>query len=336
MDPLTQASLGAAAAAVLSSRERVRLAFIVGAAAGAAPDIDVLIKSAEDPLLALQYHRHFTHALIVAPFIGLIVALLFKTVFFWKEWSVGELARYGIAGALTHGVLDACTSYGTLLYWPFSSHRESWDIISIIDPIFTGPLVMLVLFAFAWKRPGFARWALALCLVYLVFGIIQRERATAYLKKLAGSRGHKATEMTVRPSFANTVLWRMIYRDGDQYFVDAVNLIPFSESTFYEGAVVEVFDHDVAANLVEAGSAMERDVERFRFFSQGYLYRAEMDAFVVGDLRYSMFPDSIVPLWGIELNLDEPEAPVSLRYFRDPSSLDGETLWSMIKGLPID
>ena len=39
-------------------------------------------------------------------------------------------------GAITHGLIDACTSYGTLLYWPISHHRESWDIISIIDPIF--------------------------------------------------------------------------------------------------------------------------------------------------------------------------------------------------------
>ena len=49
---------------------------MLGALAGAAPDLDVLIRSETDPLLALQYHRHFTHALLIAPLIGLL----------WREY----------------------------------------------------------------------------------------------------------------------------------------------------------------------------------------------------------------------------------------------------------
>ena len=55
---------------------------------------------------------------------------------------------YAIMGTLSHGLLDACTSYGTRLYWPFSQYRESWDLISIIDPLFTLPMLALLIAAF--------------------------------------------------------------------------------------------------------------------------------------------------------------------------------------------
>ena len=174
MDPLTQASIGAAAAAIVCRKAETRHALLLGALAGAAPDLDVLIRSETDPLLALEYHRHFTHALLIAPLIGLLVAVLFKGLFFWKHYPYRRLALFGMMGAITHGLIDACTSYGTLLYWPISHHRESWDIISIIDPIFTLPLVLFTVIAFVFRRPRFAQYAVALCLIYLSLGTYQQ------------------------------------------------------------------------------------------------------------------------------------------------------------------
>jgi len=288
MDPVTQMSIGAAAAALVARRSDMRLAVVVGALAGGAPDLDVLIRSESDPLLSLQFHRHFTHAIIVAPLIGLLVAGLFRGLFFWKEWPFRRLAIFGVLGALTHGLIDACTSYGTLLYWPLNSHRESWDIISIIDPIFTIPLFLLVVIGFAFRRPRFAQVAVVLCLCYLTLGVIQRGRATDFAMQLAKERGHEFSELTVRPSFANIILWRIVYRTGDQYFVDAVSTPPWREPVLYRGDQVAAYDVDAA---VTSGSVLEDDIARFRFFSQGYLYRHPGDSHVIGDLRYALFPD---------------------------------------------
>ena len=49
----------------------------------------------------------------------------------------------GRGGFSTHGVLDACTSYGTQLGWPFSDVRFAWSNVSIVDPLFTAPIVLL-------------------------------------------------------------------------------------------------------------------------------------------------------------------------------------------------
>lgn len=336
MDPLTQASIGAAAAALVCRKAETRHALLLGALAGAAPDLDVFIRSESDPLLALEYHRHFTHALLIAPLIGLLVAALFRGLFFWKHYPYRRLALFGVMGALTHGLIDACTSYGTLLYWPISQHRESWDIISIIDPIFTVPLVLLSLIAFAFRRPRFAQVAVGLCLIYLSLGVYQRGQAAQLAAQIAVERGHVPEELSVRPSLANILLWRIVYRAGDQYYVDAVRTTPFSEPKQYPGSVVNAFTEALAQPTAPEDSVLADDIERFRFFSQGYLYRYPDEADVIGDLRYAMYPDSIEPLWGIRINPSSPQQHVSMEYFRDPSQRAFDRLWTMIQGLPVE
>ena len=76
MDLLTQGLIGSAMAQSASAREETRIAGIVGLLAGIAPDADTLIRSGSDPLLFLDFHRHFTHSILFVPAIGLAVALV--------------------------------------------------------------------------------------------------------------------------------------------------------------------------------------------------------------------------------------------------------------------
>ena len=332
MDPLTQVCLGAAVAVAVSSREQARWAVLIGGVAGAVPDLDVLIRSASDPLLALQYHRHFSHALITAPLIGLCVAVLFKLVMFRSKLPFRQRALFGVLGALTHGLLDACTSYGTMLYWPFSDYRESWDLISVIDPMFTLPLALLTLFAFAGRRPRFAQVALVFCALYFGFCGVQRSKAMQVAQQLAAQRGHQPEQYSIRPSFGNTMLWRMIYQFEGRYYVDAVWIGPGAEPRLYKGHAVEQFTAAHAAERVAAESVLGRDIERFRFFSQGYLYLHPSDHHVVGDVRYAMWPDSVVPLWGIRIDPARADTHTEMVHYRDPSKPSRDRLWAMIQG----
>ena len=333
MDPLTQATLGAAAAAVASRSNSVRRALLIGAVAGAAPDLDVFIRSAEDPLLNLQYHRHFTHALLFAPVIGLLVAALFKGLFYKRDWPFRELLLFATLGALSHGLLDACTSYGTMLYLPLSRHRESWDLISIIDPLFTLPLILLCSAGFITRKPRLVRIGICLCLMYLSFGYLQRERARHFAQELAERRQIPVDSITARPSFANTILWRIIVRSDELYTVDAVALIPFRKPTLYSGAGVPLARLD---SLAAEGSRQALDIARFDHFSQSYLYEVPGKPLVLGDLRYALFPNSVQPLWGIRLDPQRPDSHVQMVYFREPSKDAFHKLWAMICGKSID
>ena len=138
MDPISQAALGAIApqsAAHKTKRDSLGLLRIglIGALAGMAPDLDVLIQSSTDPLLQLEYHRQFTHSLIFIPVGAALCALAFWP-FFKKHMSYQQIWLIATLGYGTHGLLDACTTYGTLLLWPFSDARIAWNTISVVDP----------------------------------------------------------------------------------------------------------------------------------------------------------------------------------------------------------
>jgi inner membrane protein len=335
MDPLTQASLGAAAASAVSSRAQARWALLLGALAGAAPDLDVLIRSSADPLLGVEYHRHFSHALLCAPLIGLCVAALFKALFARAAPPFAACVRFALLGALTHGLLDACTGYGTRLYWPFSQCRESWNLISVIDPIFTLPLLAGTLWAFIGRRPRAAQWSLLLCTLYLGFCGWQQVRASRVAEQLALQRGHQPQCYSLRPSFGNSLLWRMIYAYEGRYYVDAVSLLPGAAPRLYPGRSVAQFVPDDAAADFSDNSVQGQDIERFRFFSQGYVYRHPRDPQVLGDVRYATWPDSVLPLWGIRLDPAAADAHVQWVTYRDGSPAARARLWQMILGRPV-
>ena len=81
MDPVSQGVLGGVAGQLVSTRQEKVAACIIAGLAGMAPDLDVLLRSSTDPLLFLEYHRHFTHALVFIPFGALLCAWFFFAVF---------------------------------------------------------------------------------------------------------------------------------------------------------------------------------------------------------------------------------------------------------------
>ncbi|MDT8437736.1 MAG: metal-dependent hydrolase [Wenzhouxiangellaceae bacterium] len=118
MDPVTQALASGLFAQAGVARSRVRPAAVIGAVAGMAPDLDVLIRSPSDSLLAIEYHRHFTHAFSFVPVIALAVSLLlWPLVRRWRpDIGYAQVYLWALLGALSHGLLDALTSYGERIH----------------------------------------------------------------------------------------------------------------------------------------------------------------------------------------------------------------------------
>ncbi len=302
MDPISQGALGAAAAQTVATRERMVAVTWFGALAGMAPDLDVLIQSPTDPLLFLEFHRHFTHALVFIPVGALIVsAALFKLIRHPLSFRHAYLAC--LMGYATHALLDSCTSYGTQLFWPFSNMRIAWNNVSVVDPLFTLPLLACVLYA-AWNnRPRVAIYGLAWALFYLAFGVVQLHRASASAEALAASRGHEPQRLTMKPSFANLVIWKSIYEHEGYYYVDGIRT--GLNTSWCPGERVVKLDIPRHLPTLTPDSQQARDIERFRWFSDDYL--AFYDGNVV-DMRYSMVPNQVDPMWGITV---DPSKPVS-------------------------
>ena len=151
MDPCTQGLIGAAFSSLLSKKRDIRKASLCGAIGGIAPDLDIFIKSENDPLLFIEYHRHFTHSLFFAPIGSIFVSLIIFICFFKLRMSLRFIYLFTFIGFLSHGLLDSLTSYGTSLFWPLSQSRVSLNLISIVDPIFTFTCFFFLFFSLLKK-----------------------------------------------------------------------------------------------------------------------------------------------------------------------------------------
>lgn len=302
MDPISQGALGAVFAQASAKKYRLFKAAAVGAVAGMAADLDVLIRSSEDPLLFLEYHRQFTHSLFFIPIGGLLCGL-FVYGLFRKRWQLGFLdcVLWSTVGYATHGLLDGCTSYGTQLLWPLSDHRFSWDIISVVDPLFTLPLLFFVVRAGFTQSRRYACFGIAWIFFYLLLGYIQHERATTMGYQIAESRDHEVVRLEAKPSFANILLWKVIYESEGRFYVSAVKPGLF-DSRVWPGQSVRKLDTASDFSWLDLNSQQARDIQRFRRFSDDFIAVDPENENRIVDIRYSMLPHEVDALWGIELS----------------------------------
>ena len=299
MDPLSQGTVGAAFAQSAANKNNIFKIGFIGFLAGLTPDLDVLIQSSTDPILSLEYHRQFTHSLFFIPFGSLIVALLIFPLV-KRSMSLKTVYFASLLGYATHGLLDACTSYGTQLFWPFSNERVSWNNISIVDPLFTIPVLILVIIAIRTKKKIFSFFGMGWIIFYLSLGFVQYERALSVAIELANMRGHNAERLTLKPSFGNLILWKSIYQHKETFYVDAIRTA--QSSTWCLGESIRAFDYQYHLPDLDEGSQQKNDIERFRWFSQDYLgYDKEKN--ILTDVRYSMIPNQISPMWGLIIDV---------------------------------
>lgn len=332
MDPLTQGTLGAVLPQSASSARVAGSAGLLGFLAGMAADLDVLIRSSTDPLLFLEYHRQFTHSLIFIPFGGAICALVLHAVIGRRRGlSLGQSWLFCTLGYATHALLDACTTYGTMLLWPFSDERFAWNTISIIDPLFTLPILLAVVLAARLSKPSLARMGLAWAVIYMSLGVLQRDAAVEMGRSLSAERGHQPLRLEAKPSFANILVWKTVYETDDRYYVDAVRA-SFWPKVFSGSSVAKlVVDRDLP--WLDPESQQARDIERFRWFSNGYIARDPIYSGRIMDIRYSLLPNEISPLWSIELTPDAGRLDHALyRTHREARADSASVLWEMITG----
>ena len=328
MDPLSQAAVGAAWAQPAARRPAIGSATVVGAISGMAPDLDIFIRSSEDPLVALEFHRQFTHALAFIPFGAFICATLFFGLL-RKRLTFAQCYLFAFLGYGTHGLLDACTTYGTQLFWPFAETRVAWNNVSVVDPLFTLPLIGLVLAGVWRRRTAFAAAGVCWALFYLGFGVVQNMRASTEGALLASQRGHRPVRLEAKPAFANLLVWKLIYEYQDRYYVDAVR-VGLSTRVF-EGVSVEKLDRRRHLPWLDPDSQQAADLERFRWFSDDFLAPdPERPGYVI-DMRYSLVPNRADGLWAIALR---PEADrsdhVDYVSMRNRTVSEGGILFDMI------
>ena len=330
MDPLTHALAGAAAARVVAGRRLGSAALLPGVVGGLLPDADAAIRSSADPLLYAEFHRHCTHSLAFIPLGGVAASLPWLV----RHATRGQWRAYVMAGTAayaTHGLIDASTTYGTLLLWPFSTTRVSWDAIAIVDPLFTLILAAGVAGAY-WRRTALpAALALLLCSVYLFAGTSARDRALEIQRRIAVARGHTIVRGAVFPGFASNLLWRSLYLADDTLHMDRIRVPWSGPATVRTGPSVPALRAVDLSPDVRTDPRLARDAARFTWFADGWIARAPGDPGLIADARYSESADRFEPVWGIRLNVPGP-VPVAWVDRSRQRRIDPRALWDEIRG----
>lgn len=333
MDPLTQGVFGGLWAQAGSRGKKLKAAGAAGIVAGMAPDLDVLIRSSSDDLLALDYHRHFTHAIPFAPIGALVVALALWPLM-RRHLGFAQLYLFCFLGYLSHGILDAFTSYGTYLGWPFTDERFAFNWISVIDPLFTVPLLILLILVFRREQLRFHRIAVAWAVLYLGFGGVQHYRAEQAVAQWAAQEAIAVERLVAKPAFANLLLWRGLVDDGQRFHTIAIRLSPFGERVIYPGDTVEALSPQEVA---PSNSRLARDIKRFDKFSDGWVFRYALhdnsEFWFVGDFRYAIDPASQRPLWGISFHPDATTKGVAFLRLREVDKSEREHFLEKLLGL---
>ncbi len=303
MDPVSQAILGTTICQRISKKKHIIIASLVGTLSAMSPDLDIFIRSSDDPLLFLEYHRQFSHSLFFIPFGGLICASFFYFLFTKYYLSFKETYLYSTAGYATHGLLDTFTTYGTQLLWPFTDDRYAWHLISIIDPLFTIPILLFCLYGLIKQSKKYSSYAIIWIFLYFSISAIQKNRAESIFFDIAEQRKHDVETIIAKPSFANIIIWKVISSTKTHYHVDAIKL-GFSPVIYY-GENIKKLNIDKDLEWLDTSSQQYMDLKRFKWFSNNYIALSKSDNNIVYDIRFSSIPYEIEGLWGVKISREK-------------------------------
>jgi len=201
----------------------LRRRLLVGFAAAAAPDLDFLIGFI-GPVEYLLHHRGVTHSLVMLPLWTLLLAKLCAIA--WR----GDRPWRAYAGVIAislgiHIAGDWITSFGTLVFAPFSDARYGIGTTFIIDLWFTGIIVAGLVAAWVWRRSRVPALAgLAVLCGYVAFQGVLQQRAIEWGEVTARSAGLRQAVVTAQPRPASPFNWMVIVRDGEAVRYSFVNL----------------------------------------------------------------------------------------------------------------
>ncbi|MDR3358050.1 MAG: metal-dependent hydrolase [Desulfovibrio sp.] len=214
MDPITHAASGAVAFLAQKGRPAHRLAMPLAALAAASPDADIFFAST--PLQFLLLHRGITHSLAALPVMGLLLACASRP--FWRaatpgRWGFARVWLFMSALVGLHIWLDVVTTYGTMIFLPFSHERVRLNGLFIVDPLLTLPLLCGLLYAAKRDSRAAALGACAWVFLWPAICVGLNCLHTANVNARLAAQGHQARRVTVLPDALSPLFWRVLFTE---------------------------------------------------------------------------------------------------------------------------
>jgi len=153
-----------------------------------------------------------------------------------REPRWGLLLLYGVLASFGHILLDYVTAYGVRPFEPFSFQWYSWDVVSIIEPLWlimmAAALVLPFLFGLVSEEVGERKrgpkgrgWAIAALIFMLAlwgYRDIQHRRALAALNSVL-YHGESAQSVAAYPCMIDPFSWHAVVNTPEFYRTVEVN-----------------------------------------------------------------------------------------------------------------
>jgi inner membrane protein len=206
MDSLTHTLTGGVIAKAIDDEKLGNWGTVAGLAAGFFPDTDFVL-GLFDRQFYIQYHRDFTHSLFLIPVYAFVLSWLFTKLsrrpYLWRFYKIC------LPVLVSHVLLDLFTSYGTMIFSPLFETRVSWDLVFIIDLVFSGIIALPFLINLFWKKN--VRWlyrgSLIGLAVYVLFCWSQHHRAIQVAEIFSQDLKEKVIQVAALPQPLSPFRW---------------------------------------------------------------------------------------------------------------------------------
>lgn len=286
MDSFTQVLLGIATVEVIAGRQLKNRTFLYGAILGTIPDLDVVIGMFMNPVDGVAIHRGLSHSLLffvcISPILGWLIAKLERGKISWQR-----AITVAFFGLFTHVLLDAFTSWGTQILWPLPD-RFALKTIFVIDPLYTIPLLISLIYVYRTKvdflRQKYLYRGLLISSSYLLITCGIKLFALNKFENALQNQSIKYTEIIVKPTAFNTILWNANVKTNDGYLLSDYSLLDTKEISF------TLYKSDK-----EAGKQISNDTKfkRLVAISEGWhIVSRYNNRIYFNDLRFGLLNDN--------------------------------------------
>ncbi|NNF36089.1 MAG: metal-dependent hydrolase [Saprospiraceae bacterium] len=271
MDSITQAVLGASIGEVLLGKKIGNKAPALGAMIATIPDLDILLTPLYDPLEKISLHRGLSHSILFC-FIG---AFLFSWILGNIKWtglqSYKDRWMLTFLALFTHVMLDTFTAYGTQLFLPITDWRVGFDSISIIDPVYTVPLLGGLFLSLFLSSKSVVRKSLPnkigliLSSVYLLFTLVNKQHVNQEFKSQLADQNIQNSDLLTVPVKIGYIHWYGVAKNSTSLHIGQYSVLGKNSIQFQS---FPINDH-----LLEKMD--DKLVDRMKWFAKGFYTVAE-------------------------------------------------------------
>ena len=190
---------------------------------------------------------------------------------------------------VTHPLLDCCTTYGTQFFQPFFDYRVAFNNISVADPAYTLPFLLLLIAAsfFTRQRPIRSRLnvvGITISSAYMIFTFWNYQRVKEVFEDSYKQQGINYEKMMISPTILNNILWQGV-AEGDTAFYMG------NYSVLDKEPLIPSFTIVPKQQELLAPYADQRAVKILSWFSKGFYNVLEKPdgTFQLNDLRFGTF-----------------------------------------------